>query len=122
MSVLDRYHPAQKPTAQASFPDRADTALKSFTTAPGLGEGTMLHAVPTVQRSSGAIASIPWRVLSTTIDGDADSTLGLGTNAQVPAGPEDGGFDAPPAAVQVPWAVADGVPQSSLDCTVNRIA
>src|SRR5207249_2502063 len=69
-----------------------------------------LFAYPTVQTSSGAIASIPWRVLSTTIDGDADSTLGLGTNAQVPAGPEDGGFDAPPAAVQVPWAVAEGVP------------
>src|SRR6058998_2324441 len=81
-----------------------------------------LFAYPTVQTSSGAIASIPWRVLSTTIDGDADATLGLGTNAQFPAGPGDGGFDAPPAAVQVPWAVADGVPQSSLDCTVNRIA
>src|SRR3989442_2301101 len=46
MSVLDRYHPAQKPTAQASLADTAATALSSFTTAPGLGEGTMLHAVP----------------------------------------------------------------------------
>src|SRR2546429_319515 len=96
MSVLDRYHPAQKPTAQASLADTAATALSSFTTAPGLGEGTML-------------------------DGDADSTFGLGTNVQVPTGPEDEGSDAPTAGVHAPYAFADGVPQSSPDCTENRI-
>ncbi len=80
-----------------------------------------LFAYPTVQTSSGAIASIPWRELSTMIDGDADSTFGLGTNVQVPTGPEDEGSDAPTAGVHAPYAFADGVPQSSPDCTENRI-
>src|SRR5438034_10519652 len=79
-----------------------------------------LFAYPTVQTSSGAIASIPWRELSTMIDGDADSTFGLGTNVQVPTGPEDEGSDAPTAGVHAPYAFADGVPQSSPACTDNR--
>src|SRR5437899_2379662 len=45
-----------------------------------------LFAYPTVQTSSGAIASIPWRVLSTTIDGDASSVVKERVAEVVPAG------------------------------------